>query len=377
MTAQVASSTNIAWWHRISAPTGIRPVFSAWRDDNPVDVASLILFEFTPEAAVAAIENMKVPVKGSVPDEISVLAAFNAEFAKIGRGRHRRTLNTERLIRKYFGDCWLATRFAFFQNVVPGQLPSHMDRPALLDGHAARERPLAWTILNAVDRDDDVCWWLDKIAEIANEDDSALVVVLLLAYASEATISACLPLLSEKVSSWSPDRLMAVYELLRWAGLRRPRLNMAKIDVASCCAAARALLGLRSRVDQRVRVLDEASADLLDTRFRSQVSDTIVQTIQARMRHTGRWMGSQEVAVRHARFSQLGALATDYVYATAYETRELEDPIIQEILGKPSLYPSELVRMADSDGLRRLASHATPIAVTAVQDAWFEEPQPF
>jgi hypothetical protein len=356
---------------------GIRPNLRVWREDNPVDIASLILFESSPESAIVAGENLKVPSKGSVPDEISRLAAFNAEVAKIGRMRYRTAWSMEHLIHKYFGDCWLGTRFAFLQNVMTGDFSSNINRPGLLRGHPDQEHSPTWTILNAVDRHDDVSWWLDKIGEVTNEDGAAFVVVLLLACASETTISACLPLLSEKINAWSPDRLMAVYELLRLAGFRRPRLNMTKIDVASCCASARALVGLRSRVDQRVRVLDEASADLLDTRFRSQVSDTIVQTIQARMRHTGRWMGSQEVAVRYARFSQLGALATGYVYATAYEEAELEDPIIQEILGKPSLYPSELVRMADSDGLRRLASHAVPIALTAVQDAWFDEPQPF
>jgi hypothetical protein len=252
-----------------------------------------------------------------------------------------------------------------------------MGRPRLLDEDRDREHSLTWTIHDAVDKYDDLPWWLDQIGEIVNDDQAEFLVVLLLTFASESTISACLSLLSERVDSWSPHRLIAVYDVLRWVGIRRPRLNTAKIDLAGCCASMRALVGVRSRMDQRARVLDEASTGLLDARFKNQVSETIVQALQTRMRHTGRWMGSREIAERYARSWQVSTMTAGVVNPYDYERKELEDPIIQEIIENPTRYPSALVRMADSDGSRRLARRAVPIAITAVQDAWFDQPQPF
>ena len=252
-----------------------------------------------------------------------------------------------------------------------------MGRPSLLDDDHDQERSLTWAINGAVGRHDDLPWWLDQIDKIGNDDEAEFLLVLLLTFASESTISACLPLLSERIDTWSPHRIITAYDVLRWIDIRRPRLNAARIDVAGCCASMRAFVGLRSRMDQKARVLDEAFIDVLDARFKNQVSETIVQTLQARMRHTGRWMGSREVAARHAGSSQLYAMTAGVAYPSDYERRELEGPIIQEILGNPSRYPIGHVRMADADGSRRLAGRAVPIAETAVQDAWFDQPQPF
>jgi hypothetical protein len=357
---------------------GIRPQCRAWRQDNPVDVASLVLFEFAPDAAIDASAGMIRPLTGSVPDEVANLAAFNADVAKLRTVRHQAVTNMERLILKYFGDCWLSVRFSFLHRVIPRiSGPSTGELGLFRDGRD-EGHSVTWTINDAVTRRGDLSWWLDQIGEIADDDEAEFMVVLLLTFGSESIISACLPLLSERIDAWSTYRLITAYDTLRWADIRRPHLNAAKMDMAGFNPSMRAFIGIRSRMDQRLRVLDDAFTAILDTRFKNQVSETIVQTIQARMTQTGRWMGSREVAVRHAGCSQLSAMMMGGIhYSPEYQRRELEDPIVQELLRNPSRYPIGLVRMADSDGSRRLAGRAVPIATTAVQDAWFDQPQPF
>jgi len=55
----------------------------------------------------------------------------------------------------------------------------------------------------------------------------------------------------------------------------------------------------------------------------------------------------------------------------------MDEAVASEVLGKPELYPVEVVLLADQSASRRAARSAPLVSAVAVEDSWFDQDQPF
>jgi len=312
-------------------------------------------------------------------DSAEHLSSLKKILTDITRRSQRRRLmwgvDASEVVKEYFGPCWLATRFSVLRFFWSGVRQTDDVMCGLLDV----ERSLADRLAAAVGKRADARWWEECIGDQPNADDAQLLLTALICIADEDVISRCLPLLSSAVDRWSPEQIIGTIETIIAAGVRQTRLNarqVSTVDVDSPVLLA--AVAARSRVDQRQRTLSAAIGRSSDERVRLYLAEYLLDGCIMRIANTGRWVGTRDTVLEY------GPMLAAHRYGVpTWRTRELradrvmDEAVASEVLGKPELYPVEVVLLADQSASRRAARSAPLVSAVAVEDSWFDQDQPF
>ena len=94
---------------------------------------------------------------------------------------------------------------------------------------------------------------------------------------------------------------MGVLEMLNLGHPRQSRLSVARMGLKSIrCGNLLAAIAFRTRLDQRVGVLDLAASALSDMRLKEHVVDELMSISAYRLSRTKRWVGSRQYVRKYA-----------------------------------------------------------------------------
>lgn len=308
------------------------------------------------------------------------LTALSSALAELSRLRSRRVYgrwneDAGRIIEEHLGQCWLSTRFSVNCFYAYGRSPGSGAECNLADP----DRPVVERLASAAARSTDMGWWDECLSERATVDQSQLLLTALLCSGDEQIISHCLPMLDAAVESWPPERLVGTLETITVVGARLNRLNARQISVLEIASSGiLAALAMRSRLDQRLKLLSMAIERHRDARVQRILTEHLLDACITRISHTGRWVGTKPAIVKYAPMfgpARYGSLS--WRLRAFRNDRLLDKAVAYEVLAKPEVFPTELVGLAD-DAARQQAGRSAPlVAAVAVQDHWFDQEQPF
>jgi hypothetical protein len=293
--------------------------------------------------------------------------------SKIRRHIGRRYLGEQ--VQKFLGQCWLSERLSLF----PGYYAPSVDSDAtdaaddIVQQSCTHERK----VRSALVKRDDADWWQRNISAASSAADEQMISAMALMYGSDRTIAAVLPGIGSIMSRWQPEQTLGVLDALSNLRMHNTRLNVARLNLASIeSPELLAAIGFCARLDQKASVLNSSAEGLTDARVKEYVVEELINVCSYRLVRTKRWAGGRQLSQKYA---DLSPVDRDMVFLWAVNRPDagIDAKVAREILAEPALYPPAFVVLADRTISREVALAARPVADIAVEENWFDQPQPF
>jgi hypothetical protein len=273
--------------------------------------------------------------------------------------------------RGQFGDRWA---FAILANTAAGirsKDETYDEASQLLD----RNVPLCRRVRYARLRAGGAGWWESQLAPLADQDDLAFSLLVLLTWAGPTVFQKHAELIDEKLRALEPNRWLKVIDAVQFAAYS---FGQEKRDIP---------------IDFNVipRTLTERTIVAWSTRVSEGVSDRLFQ------KYLTKYDGNDSAVLGFCQRSALRAAQQNpeawhswlpiislgyakggeadryfgYRFTRAVQSQGLPHPIAKEIVQRCDEYPIDLVAWAEQICRQHVAEDVTPVGVVAEKQNWF------